>query len=107
MPEADLIESLKRGYPCRSDGDEVPWMNYSIVSILNDRLRPDMKLFEFGSGYSTLFYAKRVNRVASVEYDRGWFDRMQSRVPPHPPPKWVPLQAGWIGAGDYPPFTSV
>lgn len=41
------IESLRRGYPCDSEGSEVPWMNYSIISILKERLNNELKLFEY------------------------------------------------------------
>lgn len=74
------IESIKRGYPCDSDGVEVPWMNYSIVNLLKERLSKNLNLFEFGSGYSTLFYSKLVKQVISIEYDQQWFDLMQAKV---------------------------
>lgn len=75
------IESIKRGYPCRDDGTEVPWMNYSIVNLLKERLGQDHYLFEFGSGYSTLFYSNLVKQVISIEYDQQWFKLMQAKVP--------------------------
>ena len=40
-----------------------------------------MSLFEFGSGYSTLFYSRFVNDVVSVEYDRAWFETIQKNAP--------------------------
>ncbi|PMF67077.1 hypothetical protein BCV08_18775, partial [Vibrio breoganii] len=53
----------------------------TIISILKERLKPDMNLFEFGSGYSTIFFAKYVNSVTSIEYDRSWFDLVKSQIP--------------------------
>lgn len=75
------MKSLINGYPCRKDGLEIPWMNYSIVSILEKRLMKDFNLFEFGSGYSTLFYSRLVKMVHSVEYDKEWYAQIQKRVP--------------------------
>jgi len=75
------VESIKRGYPCGSDGSEAPWMNYPVINILKERLNGDLSLFEFGSGYSTLFYAKLVRNVISVEHDRMWLNRMEDKVP--------------------------
>jgi hypothetical protein len=75
------IESLKRGYPCDQDGTEIPWMNYTVINILKERLNGDLSLFEFGSGYSTLFYAKRVHNVISIEYDKDWFNFIKERIP--------------------------
>ena len=40
-----------------------------------------MSLFEFGSGYSTLFYSKLVRTVISVEHDKVWFNLMESKIP--------------------------
>jgi tRNA A58 N-methylase Trm61 len=62
-------------------GEPIPWMNYPIINFLEERLNSDMTLFEYGSGYSTLFYASRVKSVVSVEYDMDWFNIMQSQLP--------------------------
>lgn len=75
------IESLKRGYPCRKDGSEIPWMNYPAIRILEERLNKKLCLFEFGSGYSTSFYAKKVNRVVSVEHNKYWYDLVKKKLP--------------------------
>ena len=63
------------------DGNPVPWMNYSITRLLETRLNSHLDLFEYGSGYSTLFFARLVNHVTSVEYDETWFDILRQRVP--------------------------
>lgn len=74
------MESLKRGYPCREDGSEMPWMNYPLIAFLEKRLKKDMNLFEYGSGYSTVFFSKLVARVTSVEYERTWYDIVAKKV---------------------------
>jgi protein-L-isoaspartate O-methyltransferase len=51
-------------------------MNYSVVEFLRQRLTKNMLLFEYGSGYSTLFFSKLVKKVVSVEYDKDWYERM-------------------------------
>jgi hypothetical protein len=75
------VESIKRGYPCRADGSELPWINYPVIRILEERLRKDLNVFEFGSGHSTLFFAHLVRHVGSVENDPAWFDFMKARIP--------------------------
>ncbi len=47
--------------------EPMPWYNYSMVAFLKEKLRSDMEIFEFGSGFSTLFYAKHCKCVTSVE----------------------------------------
>ena len=48
---------------------------------MEGRLKDDLNLFEFGSGYSTYFYAKKVLAVTSVEYDEDWFQIIKSDMP--------------------------
>ena len=61
------FRSVGSGRPVRADGSPIPWMNYGIVSLLEERLNKDMVLFEYGSGNSTTFYAGRVGQVIAVE----------------------------------------
>jgi len=75
------METLRRQYPCRPDGSELPWMNYPVIAFLERRLTPDLDLFEYGSGYSTLFFARHVRSTVSVEHDRAWHDKLQPQLP--------------------------
>jgi len=75
------VKSLMVGHPCRKDGLEIPWMNYSIVNFLENKLQDHFRLFEFGSGYSTFFYSRLVRYVHSIEYDKEWYELIQSRIP--------------------------
>jgi len=84
------IESKRRGYPCRPDGSELPWMNYAVVAFLERRLNKTLSVFEYGSGYSTLFYARRVRNVISVEYDQAWIASIGPRLPPNANVLFVP-----------------
>jgi len=74
------IKSLTEGYPCKLDGDPIPWMNYSVVSFLENRLTKDMSLFEYGSGYSTLFYSKLVREVTAIETNIAWCNKIRDLV---------------------------
>lgn len=75
------IESIRRSHPCASDGRDLPWMNYAIIEFMEQRLTSGLSLFEYGSGHSTLFYAKLVKSVASVDHDKGWHEALLSKVP--------------------------
>lgn len=79
--ELGWMESKKQNHPCREDGSSLPWMNYSIISFLEERLTKDLSLFEFGSGYSTKFYSKLVKIVTSVEHDKSWFEFNKNQLP--------------------------
>ncbi|HWB92665.1 MAG TPA: hypothetical protein VG605_12465 [Puia sp.] len=61
--------------------EKIPWMNFGAIRFLEKRLRPEMRLFEFGSGGSTLFWASRVGSVVSVEHDRQWYESVRHQLP--------------------------
>jgi hypothetical protein len=79
--ETGWMESLRRGQPCRADGSPTPWMNHAVMALLEERLAPDLDVFEWGSGFSTLFFASRVCSVTSVEYDRKWHELVSKQAP--------------------------
>ncbi len=75
------MQSLKERKPTDNNGNPIPWMNFSIVRLLEERLTHDLNLFEYGSGYSTYFYASKVRSVTSIEYDEKWFSVVKSQAP--------------------------
>jgi len=52
---------------------EKPWLVMAAIDWLERNLRPDMHLFEWGMGGSTLWFASRVKSVHSVEHDWDWY----------------------------------
>lgn len=62
-------------------GEPLPWVTYSFIDFIKTRLDKEMKIFEFGSGSSTLYYAKRVKRVLSVEHDEAWYNKIVKDKP--------------------------
>lgn len=75
------MQSLRTSVPADRNANPIPWMNYSVIRFLEDRLTGDLVLFEFGSGYSTRFYAARVKSVVSVEYDEAWIRIIKAQMP--------------------------
>lgn len=77
---------------------DIPWWTYRAIGIVDDHLArtPSARVFEFGSGASTLWLARRAVSVDSVEHDREWARRTdellrsnvgQNRIPRlHTPP---------------------
>jgi SAM-dependent methyltransferase len=57
----------------RSTGT-VPWLPYPTRRWLDRTLRPEMRVFEYGAGCSTLYFAERVRHVTSVEHDAAWHE---------------------------------
>jgi hypothetical protein len=53
--------------------DAIPLLPFVATQWLEAHLSPEMTVFEFGSGGSTLFLAQRVAHVFSVEHDAMWY----------------------------------
>lgn len=69
------------GLPVDGAGEPVPWVTYPALRWLGGVLKPHHRVFEFGSGGSTLFLASRVSRVVSVEHDASWAATVRDRLP--------------------------
>lgn len=59
---------------------ELPWFSYGAIDFIARFLQPTMRVFEFGSGGSTLYFARRCAQVESVEDDPAWAARVRERV---------------------------
>jgi hypothetical protein len=59
-----------------AEGKSLPWLTYPIIDYLNNLDLSTYRVFEYGSGSSTLFWAERCTSVASVEHFSPWFERM-------------------------------
>ena len=64
-----------------ADGNPLPWYTYPAIHFMKDRLSNGMAVFEYGCGFSTLWWAKRVARVVSVEHDENWYNRVKGLIP--------------------------
>jgi predicted O-methyltransferase YrrM len=58
----------------------MPWISFDAIHFLESYLRPQMEVFEFGSGGSTIFFSKRCARVLSVESDLKWAERTKDAL---------------------------
>ncbi|WP_443945445.1 FkbM family methyltransferase [Pedobacter sp. AW1-32] len=63
------------------NGKALPWVTYSFIDFIKNRINKSLDIFEYGSGSSTIFYAERAKSVTSVEHDKGWFDNVKNSSP--------------------------
>ena len=61
---------------------DVPWWTYEAIEEVEQFLseRPEARVFEFGSGASTIWLGHRAKEVKSVEHDAGWYPIVQERL---------------------------
>ena len=77
----DSIADLIRWYPrwrasfkpgANALADALPWLGFSVIRLLERHLQPGMRVFEYGSGGSTLFFARCGANLVSVEHNPQW-----------------------------------
>lgn len=91
------IQSKLAGLPVDRNGEPLPWFTYSSLAFLASRVKPDMSVFEYGSGNSTLWWSKRVARVVACEHHDEWYNYLKSRLSANVEYIHQPLEIG----GDY------
>ena len=79
LSEIGWFESFMSKTPQRSSGEKIPWTTYSFIDFIEPRLRKGLSVFEYGSGASTEFYAKKVGNVTSVEHNGIWYNKVKKR----------------------------
>ena len=72
--------SFLDGFSQDKDGKALPWMTYPAIEFLKKNLQKNQIIFEFGCGASTLFFAKRVKKVISLETDPRWFAIIKNKL---------------------------
>lgn len=59
---------------------DVPWLTKPAIEILNSWLLKEDVGFEWGSGRSTLWFARRVRHLTSVESSEYWFKKLSHEI---------------------------
>jgi predicted O-methyltransferase YrrM len=64
----------------RHAGEDVPWVTEDALRLLETVLLPTDTGLEFGSGASTVWFARHAAQVRSVEASPEWFDAVQPKL---------------------------
>lgn len=57
----------------------IPWLTFDAVNFLREHLSPGVRVFEYGSGSSTLFWSTYQAHCISVEHDLKWGELLKKR----------------------------
>ena len=74
------------------EGGPIPWITYPSLTFLEERVKKDFVVFEYGSGNSTLWWAQRSSKVVSCEHDSDWYGQVMLRIPKNVELKHIPLE---------------
>lgn len=94
LVDTGWFKSFKAGEPIDNQGNPIPWMSYSAISFLEGRINGNMSVFEYGCGYSTLWWAKRVKNIVSCEHERSWYEKMMKLIPVNVALYYIDLEYG-------------
>ena len=59
------------------DGNPIPWYTYPAIEYLSQFDYSNKEIFEYGCGYSSMFWANRAKKVTSIEDNLKWFEKWQ------------------------------
>ncbi len=94
--------SLRKEQNSLTEGE--PWLTYPARDFLRQAVRPDVRVFEYGTGGSSVFFLKHGAKLMSVEHDTEWAERVRKQlasahsenwklflVPPEPMSEAIPV----------------
>jgi len=70
--QGDVARRFERPLPCYAFG---------AIRVIEREIRPEHRVFEYGSGSSTLWYAERCAQVVAIEHDPGWHALVSAAAP--------------------------
>lgn len=79
--DRSILEGAIREGPVDADGNPIPWITYPALSILTQLVRPDSRVFQYGGGYSTFWWAARAKEVVTVDHDAARLARVGEAKP--------------------------
>lgn len=88
------MESKLKRMPVDGSGKPIPWLTYPAIHFLQGRLTKEHRIFEFGSGNSTLWLAERSKQVVSIEYDAAYYDLLAPKLKNFPHIEYLQAQPG-------------
>jgi len=79
--EFGQYRTIQRHECVDKDGQAIPWFTYPAIEYIKQLSFKDKTVFEYGSGYSTVFWAGRCRKLVSVEDDPEWHHRIGEWLP--------------------------
>jgi hypothetical protein len=58
----------------------MPWLTFDAIRAIEERLQPGQRVFEYGSGHSTVYWSKKGVELFSVEDDAAWFAMVKDKL---------------------------
>ena len=75
-----IIERLSVGLFKSKYPDNLPCLAVGAIQFFDGFLKKTDVMFEYGAGYSTTWFAKRVGKIISVESDEKWYNLVKTQI---------------------------
>ncbi len=75
-----ILDAVKQILYERKHPDS-PWLVPASIPIIDSLIKPDDTGIEFGSGRSTLWLAKRLKHLVSIEHNYSWYNKIKVCIP--------------------------
>jgi len=59
---------------------DYPWITRQSTKFIEENIGVDTVGYEWGSGRSTLWFAKKTKYLYSIEHDRDWFNQVSQKI---------------------------
>jgi hypothetical protein len=77
------VKSQKAGRCLDAQGQPIPWFTYPAIDFIKQLDLRELRVFEYGSGASTLFWSMRTKEIISTESDKEWFEEIAASSTPN------------------------
>lgn len=80
-------------------GEPIPWYTYPALEYLASLDFGEQAVLEYGSGNSSLWWARRAQRVLSIEHDAQWLETTRQQAPANLELKLATDEGSYVAAG--------
>jgi hypothetical protein len=80
LTSSGWVNSLLSGRPVDAQGNAIPWFTYPAIEFLEAVVRKDWRVFEWGSGNSTIWWSKNCASVTAVENNASWATEVRPKL---------------------------
>ena len=75
------LNSMEHKASIDGNGRPIPWYTYPAIEYLSNLDLAQKRVFEYGSGNSSLWWATRCQEIVAIESDREWYNKVSGVKP--------------------------
>lgn len=80
LNDTGWLASLRTASPVDATGQPIPWMTFPVLRYLEHLDLGGCDVLEWGSGNSTVYWARRSRSVVSIEHSPAWHTSISERM---------------------------